>query len=303
MDPLTIGMLGLQAVGSGLNSANQAKMNKRQLEAQRQQANQSLGQNYQQMGQQDAQYGQTSNMNRQQLLDQRLGQASQVQNQLNMNPLRDRAAFMMQSRLGVPPAAFQARDFTRGTMPGAGNPSGGMAPVANAMQTAAGQYRAGAGGMDDSALRAQMAGLRDQSQMPGMYQAQNANQLRFGAEAQQNAIDAANAKYARDRVRNQEETNRLAASLGIDPSQVPTMATAQDRRQMEIDREKKEAANRRMMAMIGGGALLATPFMPAALGALGSAMSGAGKGAALLKNVNAIKTAAAAAPVLMGRGF
>lgn len=271
IDPVTGSLIlaGAGALGSAFTGANNAKMTRQQIEAQRQAQQQGLGQNYQQMGLQDRQFGQTSNMNRQQQLDQRMASASGVQEQLNRNPLRDRAMYMMQQRIGMVPGAVQPRDFTRGTMPGAGEASGGYAPVLNQMQTAAGQYRAGMGGMDPSAMQAQLAGLRDQSQMPGLYEATTPDAMRYGAERQQLQLDAANAKYAKDRLALQDRANRLAGTLGGGQA-APQLATAADRTQ--ADRDAQKAAAKKRMMMIAG--LGAAPFMPAALGALGGLMKG-----------------------------
>lgn len=277
IDPVTGSLifLGVGAAGNAITGANNAKMTRQQLEAQRQAQQQGLGQNYQQMGLQDRQFGQTSNMNRQQLLDERLKQASGVQEQLNRNPLRDQAMYMMQQRIGMVPGAVQPRDFTRGTMPGAGASTGGYAPVLNQMQTAAGQYRAGMGGMDASALRAQLAGLQDQSQMPGLYRPADPDAMRYGAERQQLQLDAANANYAKDRLALQDRANRLASTLGGGQA-APQLTTAADRTQAAQDAEKKAAANRRLMSMLGIGMGSGLGLAGAALGGLAGSRLGRG---------------------------
>jgi hypothetical protein len=227
-------------------------------------------------------------MNRQTQLDNRLGQASAVQNQLNLNPMRDRAAYMLQQRAGAMPAAFQPRDFTKGTMPGSGAATGGMGSVMNQMQTAAGQYKAGAGGMDPSALQAQLAGLKNQSQMPGMYQGQTADQMRYGAEAQQMQVDASKAKYSQDRINLQNQANRLAGTLG-GGQQAPTLTMTGDAEQAERDRKKKADANRRLMAMAGLGLAAAIPGGMALGGAVNSAMA-AGKAGAMMNKAAPLVT-------------
>jgi hypothetical protein len=261
IDPVTGSMI-VSGIGSALSALSGANQQRTQERISQQQANQAAAQNYQQMGMGDRQFGQTSNMNRQQLLDQRNAQAVQAQTALNLNPMRDRAAYMLTSRLGMPPGAFQPRDYTRGTMPGQGAPTGGMAPVMGAMQTAARDYRAGMGGMNDSALRAQLAGLQDQSQMPGMYTAQTPDQMRYDAESQQMAIDAARANSAGDRLRMQEQANRLAQTLGGGQA-APTLTRAGDIPQAQTD-ANRAAAQRRLMGFLG---------LP--LGALGAAIGGA----------------------------
>jgi hypothetical protein len=267
IDPVTgsLIMAGVGAIGSGLSGAQRNRLTRQQLEQERQQQQAGLGQNYQQMGTQERQFGQTSNLNRQQQFDQRMAAASGVQEQLNRNPLRDRAMFMMQQRAGMTPGAFQPRDFTRGTMPGAGAPTGGMAPLLTQMQTAAGQYQPGMGGMDPSALRAQLAGLQDQSQMPGMYAPQSADAMRYGAERQQLALDAARAGSARERLALQERANRLATTLGGSAG-APSMAMPGDSEQAQRD-----AARRRLQSMLGlvGGSMLGS-----ALGPIGTVIGG-----------------------------
>ena len=276
MDPVTASLIfaGVNAAGSAASGMNTAKMTRQQIEAQRLAQQQGLGQNYQQMGLQDRQFGQTSNMNRQQQLDQRMASASGVQEQLNRNPLRDQAMYMMQQRAGMAPGAFAPRDFTRGTMPGAGAPAGGYGPMLGQMQTAAGQYKPGMGGMDPSALRAQLTGLKDMSQMPGLYAASTPDAMRYGAERQQLQLDASNAKYAQERVDLQNRANRLAGTLGGGQA-APQLAGAADYTQAEVDKDKKAAAKRRLMSMIGmgmGGAIggLGGPIGAALGGAVGS---------------------------------
>jgi hypothetical protein len=87
-----------------------------------------------------------------------------------------------------------------------------------------------------------------------MYGAQGADQMRYGAERQQLMLDAANSKYAGDRVKLQDRANRLAGTLGGGAA-APTLATQQDVRQADED-ASKAAARRRLMTMVGlGGAL------------------------------------------------
>lgn len=165
--------MGAQALGSAFGAANQNKMNNRQLDEQRRQFDLQQRQQQQQFsaqqGQSDRQFGQQSNLSRANQLDQRSVGAADMQRRLSMAPLTDQAMSFMQARAGAAPAAFQARDFTRGAMPGAGAAQGGMGSTLNATRTAMQNYRPGMGGLDTSALRESVARLRSQQDIPGMY--------------------------------------------------------------------------------------------------------------------------------------
>jgi len=165
--------MGAQALGSAFGAANQNKMNNRQLDEQRRQFDlqqrQQREQFAAQQGQSDRQFGQQSNLARANQLDQRSVGAADMQRRLSMAPLTDQAMSYMQARAGAAPAAFQGRDFTRGTMPGAGAAQGGMASTLGAARTAMQSYRPGMGGLDTSALRESIARLRSQQDIPGMY--------------------------------------------------------------------------------------------------------------------------------------
>jgi hypothetical protein len=164
--------MGAQAVGSALNARTQAKQNKDQMRQQADQFRQQQQLQREQMGQSNQQFGANFNMNRAGALDQRAQQAAAVQRQVNLNPMADRAAYMLAQRAGAAPAAFQPRDFTRGGIPGRGQATGGFGDVLNAQRAAAGQYKAGMGGMDPSALIAARDRLQSQADVPGMYGAQ-----------------------------------------------------------------------------------------------------------------------------------
>jgi hypothetical protein len=175
--------MGAQALGSALSARTQAKQNRDQLrqqadqfakqqQLQREQMAQGNTLQRDQMGQSDRQFGANFNTNRVGQMDQRAQQAAALQRQINLNPLADRAAYMLAQRAGAMPAAFQPRDYTQGGIPGRGQATGGLADVLNAQRTAAGNYKAGMGGMDPAALIAARNRLQFQGDMPGMYGAQ-----------------------------------------------------------------------------------------------------------------------------------
>lgn len=226
---------GISALGSGLSGAASASAQRDAAKRQQMIAQQQLGQNYQQLGQSDRQFAQNSNLDRSKYLDDRGAAAAALQRRINLNPLADQAAYGMRNMLGSAPAPFQPRDFTRGTMPGAGQASGGTAPMLEAQNAAMQRYTAGAGGMDDSALIAARNRLQSMAGVPAEYAAMDPGQMRFNAETQQMGIDAARAKYARDRIRMQEQADRMGASMGYT---VPRLASAADYRQAELDRRK-----------------------------------------------------------------
>ena len=218
MEPIStgayLGAMGISALGSALGGYSQAQAAKDAAKRQQQQAQQVLGQSYQQMGQNDRQFAQNSNLDRSKYLDQRALGAADIQRRINLTPIADQAAYGMRNMLGAAPAPFQPRDFTRGTMPGQGQASGGAAPMLAAQNAAMQQYTPGAGGMDNPELAATRERLKSMVGVPAEYAAMNPNQMRLGAEMQQMQIDAANAKKARDRVAIQDRMNRLQGSLG-----------------------------------------------------------------------------------------
>ena len=199
-----LGVAGIGAIGSGLSGAANAKQNAADLAERQRQFDltdrwmrerlgleqgldrERLGQDYllqqQQMtnarntarenlGQSDRQFADRSGMDRAKFLDERGQSAIGVQNALNLAPMRDRALYMLQQRAGAMPAAFQARDFTRGGVAGSGQATGGYGSVLAAGQQAAGNYRGGMGGYDTTAMREALARYRDPSNLPDEYKA------------------------------------------------------------------------------------------------------------------------------------
>ena len=140
MEPIStgayLGAMGISALGSALGGYSQAQAAKDAAKRQQQQAQQVLGQSYQQMGQNDRQFAQNSNLDRSKYLDQRALGAADIQRRINLTPIADQAAYGMRNMLGAAPAPFQPRDFTRGTMPGQGQASGGAAPMLAAQNAA-----------------------------------------------------------------------------------------------------------------------------------------------------------------------
>lgn len=260
----TIIAAGIGAVGSGLTGYGQAQQAKQNQKLTAAQLAAQQGLNYQQLGQSDRQFGQTSNLNRANALDQRAVGAADLQRRLNLAPLSDQASYFLQQRAGMPPSAFQPRDFTRGTRPGAGAPTGGVTAGMNQAAQAMQGYRAGMGGIDTSALRGAIGRLQDESQLPGEYKAQSADQMRLGAEMQQRMVDAANAKKAGDRLNLQGQMNSLQQSMGGGIGNAPNVLRAGDAEQAERDAEKA-AAKKRLMTMLGLGAAAA---LPGAIGAV-----------------------------------
>lgn len=276
MDPVTGSLIaaGVGALGSAFGGYSQAQAARDKARREQQQAAQALGQNYQQQGQQDRQFAQTNNMQRAQYLDDRAQGAAALQRRINLNPIADQAAYGIRNMLGAPPAAFQPRDFTQGTMPGAGRATGGSAPQLEAMQTAMQRYTPGAGGMDDAALVAARNRLQSMAGVPGEYTAQSPDQMRLGAEMQQLRVDAANAKTAGERIAIQNRINQLQASMGGGGAG-PQVTMQNDVAQAGQDRERAQARNR-LMAMLGLGGM--------SLGGLGGAAAGATLGAVIGNN-------------------
>lgn len=177
----TVVAAGIEGLGGLLGGIGQGKATKEQTKMQKAALDMQARQNWEQMGMGDRQYGQNANMQRAQYLDQRGLTAADLRKRMNMTPLADRASYMLAQRAGAAPQAFQARDFTRGTTPGAGQAMGGYAPSLNAQAEAAQRYTAGAGGMANPELEAAMARLTNMAGVPAEYQAQDADQMRFGS--------------------------------------------------------------------------------------------------------------------------
>lgn len=207
MDPMTIATLGslaLQGIGSAVSGIAAGKASaedrKAAAEAQRRQ----LGQSYQQMGMTDRQYGQQSNMDRSRYLDERGVAAADLRRRQNLAPLSDQASAMLAARVGAAPAAFQARDYTRGTTPGAGQATGGFASTLGAQRQTASTYQPGQGGlMNNPELQSALARLSSMAGVPGEYTPMSAQQMGMQAEIddqrRQMAMDnrpAERAKYS-----------------------------------------------------------------------------------------------------------
>lgn len=176
---------GVQALGSLLGGLGQGQASREQLRLQKQLAAMQARQNWEQMGMGDRQFGQQANLNRSQYLDQRAVGAADLQKRMAGLPMADRAMYMMTQRAGQVPGAFQARDYTRGGMPGAGQATGGYAPVLDAQRASAAQYTAGAGGLDPRALQAAQERLQSMAGVPAEYMAQSAGAMRLGSAADQ----------------------------------------------------------------------------------------------------------------------
>ncbi len=202
----------IQGVGSALGGWAQGQGMKEQARAQERQAQLAARQNWQQMGINERQFGQNANLQRSQYLDQRGVGAADLQKRLAALPMADRALYMMNQRAGQTPGAYQARDYTRGGMPGAGQAMGGYAPVLAAQQASAAAYRPGAGGMDAGPLQAAMARLQSMAGVPGEYSAANVGELQKESMVAQLREQAAMATKSGDRRKYEE---RLARMLGV----------------------------------------------------------------------------------------
>lgn len=216
MDPgtATLAAAGINFLGQGLLGWGQAKGAKEQAKMSQQQAQEQAKINYGQLGQDDRQYGQKSNLDRAGYLDQRAMQAAQLRSQMNKMPLADRAAAMLAARAGAAPAAFQARDYTRGMTPGAGAATGGYADTLNATRTAAQNYKLGAGGlMDNPEMQAALARLNSMAGIPGEYTAQNPMRMRLEAELAEQMELYASATKAKDKQKYAQRITQLRQTL------------------------------------------------------------------------------------------
>lgn len=219
MDPLSVGLtVGgniLAGIGQGKAQAAATRLNKEQG---REQARL----NWQQLGQADRQYGQNANMARAQYLDQRGVAAADLQKRLGLAPLADRAAYMLAARAGAAPAAFQARDFTRGGEPGAGAATGGYAPMLNAQAQAAQNYTAGAGGLQTDALEAALARLRSMAGVPAEYEAREGGRMALDSKIDEQRLFMANETKAGELRKYQNRLNRYDMLRRGEPLPVPT---------------------------------------------------------------------------------
>lgn len=226
MDPLTTAAL-IQAGGSLLGGIGQGQAMKAQTKAQKQIAEMQARQNWEQMGMGDRQFGQQANLNRSRYMDERAIGAADLQKRLSGAPLADRAAYMLAARAGAAPQAFQARDFTQGGMPGAGQAQGGYAPTLNAQAQAAQNYTAGAGGVRTDALEAALARLQSMAGVPAEYQAREGGQMRLQSEIDEQRERMANDGRALQTTRYNDRINRLQRQMDGQSGQ--DVASAQDR--------------------------------------------------------------------------
>lgn len=174
-----LGAAGINAIGSSISSSQNAALAKAELEEKRRQFDQEMALSRQKYNQSEAQYAQNDAWNNAKYQDERGIGAAKLQGQLNLSPLADKASYMLMQRLGVAPAAFQPRDYTKGTMPGAGAAAGGYSDVLAADQRALGSYTAGAGGWKTDALQAAYDRMRDPKTLPSLYQGADAITKRF----------------------------------------------------------------------------------------------------------------------------
>lgn len=202
------------AIGQGMQGFGAAKAQKDQAAQARRQAEQQQRYSYADLGQSDRQFGQTSNLERSKYLDERGIQASALRNQMNRLPLADRAAYMLAARAGAAPAPFQARDFTRGTTPGAGQATGGYAEGLAAQRTAAGQYTTGAGGMMyNPELEGAINRLNSMAGVPGEYGAQSPMKTQLEAALAEQMQLAATGKSSEERAKAQAAVIRIRQML------------------------------------------------------------------------------------------
>lgn len=219
MDPLSAGLF---VAGNVISGIGQGKANAAANRLTKEQGRMAARQNWQQMGQADRQFGQNANMARAQYLDQRGVAAADLQKRLGLAPLADRAAYMLAARAGAAPAAFQARDFTRGGVAGEGAATGGYAPTLNAQAQAAQTYQAGAGGLQTDALQAALTRLRDMAGVPGEYQAREGGQMAIQSKIDQDLENMAGERRAGELRKYQQRLDRLRMVQRGEPLPVPT---------------------------------------------------------------------------------
>lgn len=190
----------LSFLGNALIGGGTAKASKEQAKADMRRTEEQSKISYGQLGQDDRQFAQKSNLDRSGYLDQRGLQAAQLRSQMNKMPLADLAAAMLAARAGAAPAAFQARDYTRGTTPGSGAASGGYADTLNATRTAAQKYQLGDGGlMNNPEMQAALNRLNSMAGIPEEYTAQNPTVMRLQSELAEQMELYANATKAKDK--------------------------------------------------------------------------------------------------------
>jgi hypothetical protein len=212
MDPLTIGAI-ITGVGTGLNAYGNYRGAQEQAKANQAATANQQRMNFGQVGQDDRQFAQTANMNRAGYLDQRAGAAADMRRRANLTPLADRASAMLAARAGAAPAAFQARDFTRGTTPGAGQATGGYSDVLGAMQRAGQGYTPGSGGMANPELEAAIARLTSMAGVPGEYSAQSPMKTQLESALAEQMMLLGQTTKADDRMKIQQRINQIRAQL------------------------------------------------------------------------------------------
>lgn len=204
----------LSFLGNALIGGGTAKASKEQAKADMRRTEEQSKISYGQLGQDDRQFAQKSNLDRSGYLDSRAMQAAAIRSQMNKMPLADRASAMLAARAGAAPAAFQARDYTRGTTPGSGAASGGYADTLNATRTAAQNYKLGDGGMmNNPELEAARARLTSMAGIPGEYTAKDPTRMRLELELAEQRELYANATKAKDKQKYAMRITQLAQTL------------------------------------------------------------------------------------------
>lgn len=103
----------------------------------------------------DLQHGLQSELGRGQQTFDQVGSSSDVLRQMQNAPLRDQAAYMLMARMGQAPGDFRANDmFNPSSQPAQ---QGGL--DAGALQSAAGKYTPGAGGVDQDPYKVMLGRL------------------------------------------------------------------------------------------------------------------------------------------------
>lgn len=185
--------IALNAVGSALSAlggASEAKKDRKEQKAARHAAER---QGWAGMEQNERQYGYNANMQRGTVLDNRALTATDLEGRLNRAPMADQAQYLIQQRLG-------------------------MGNVVNGQNAAAAAYRPGMGGVDTTQMRATFDRLRDESRMPGEYEAQTGGQMRMTALRDQYMQEFARAKKPQDRQTWERRIRELDRIIGAEAS-------------------------------------------------------------------------------------
>jgi hypothetical protein len=96
---------------------------------------------------------------------QRIMMALQLQRQMQMNPLQDRAMFELQARQGLPQQQFKPVDIFQGSTPASIGQMGGI--DRNALNQQLAGYQPGAGGMGNQSLLKLLLEQIGYGQLPG----------------------------------------------------------------------------------------------------------------------------------------